>query len=149
MYGIMPYMCHNFFTVEHKHNSLPLGPKQPSSPTTKEIYGQGDRRCILFRSPLHALFKGCLWAVWPDWAIYWTLDNFLKPLATINLPKSPTFLGNFWKVVKICHFSGEIISGQLLLTFGDIFLVTLLMTLLSLSGKFKFNAMIQTHWQLL
>ena len=31
------------------------------------------------------------WPVWPDWAIYWTFGNFLKPLATINLPKSPTF----------------------------------------------------------
>ena len=30
-------------------------------------------------------------SVWPDWAIYWTLGNFSKPLATINLPKSPTF----------------------------------------------------------
>ena len=28
-------------------------------------------------------------------AIYWTYGNFSKPLATINLPKSPTFLGNF------------------------------------------------------
>ena len=43
-------------------------------------------------------------SVWPDWAIYWTLDNFLKPLATINLPKSPTFLGIFCKGVKIYHF---------------------------------------------
>ena len=34
-------------------------------------------------------------AEWPDWAIYLTLGNFLKPLATINLPKSPKFLGNF------------------------------------------------------
>ena len=34
-------------------------------------------------------------------AIYWTLGNFLKPLAIINLPKSPTFLGNFCKGVKI------------------------------------------------
>ena len=59
--------------------------------------------------------------VWPDWAIFWTLGNFLKPLATINLPKSPTFLGKFWKVVKIYHFSSEIILGQLLLTFGDFF----------------------------
>ena len=24
----------------------------------------------------------------PDWAIYWTLGNFFKPLATINLPNS-------------------------------------------------------------
>ena len=24
----------------------------------------------------------------PDWAIFWTLGNLLKPLATINLPHS-------------------------------------------------------------
>ena len=63
--------------------------------------------------------------VWPDWAIYWTLGKFLKPLATINLPKSPTFFSNFHKVVKIFHFSCDIIFGQLLWTFGDLFLVTL------------------------
>ena len=38
----------------------------------------------------------------------------LKPLATINLPKSSTFLGNFCKGVKIYHFSSELIFGQLL-----------------------------------
>ena len=65
------------------------------------------------------------WAVWPDWAIYWTLGNFLKLLATINLSKSSTFLGNFWKAVKIYHFSSEIILRQLLQTFGNFFLVTL------------------------
>ena len=43
-------------------------------------------------------------AVWPDWAIYWTFGNFLKRLATINLPISPTFLSNFCKGVKIYHF---------------------------------------------
>ena len=37
-----------------------------------------------------------------------------KPLATMNLPKSPTFLGNFCKGVKICHIYSEIIFGQLL-----------------------------------
>ena len=42
--------------------------------------------------------------VWPDWAIYWTLGKILKPNATINLPKCPTFLGNFCKGVKIYHF---------------------------------------------
>ena len=42
--------------------------------------------------------------VWPDWAIYWTLGNFSKPFATINLPKSPTFLGNFSKGVKTFNF---------------------------------------------
>ena len=50
----------------------------------------------------------------PDWAIFWTLGNFLKPLATINLPQNPTFFGNFCKGVKIYHFSSEIIFGQLL-----------------------------------
>ena len=33
--------------------------------------------------------------------LYCTLGHFLKPLATINLPKSPTFLSNFCKGVKI------------------------------------------------
>ena len=47
-------------------------------------------------------------------AIYWTLGNFFKPLATIDLPKSLTFLGNFCIGVKSYHFSIEIIFGQLL-----------------------------------
>ena len=45
---------------------------------------------------------------------FWTLSNFLKPLATINLPQSPPFLGNFCKGVKIIYFSSETIFGQLL-----------------------------------
>ena len=48
-----------------------------------------------------------------DWAIYWTLGNFSKPLAAINLPKSPTFLGNFCKGVKFFlwnHFWGTFIA---------------------------------------
>ena len=60
------------------------------------------------RAPL-VTAKGGYQEVWPDMAIYWTLDNFLKPLATINLP---TFLGNFCKGVKIFNFSCEIIFGQ-------------------------------------
>ena len=40
------------------------------------------------------------------------------PLATINLPKSPTFLGNFCKGVKIYYFSSEIKFGQLLAIFS-------------------------------
>ena len=63
--------------------------------------------------------------MWPDWAIFYTLGNFFKPLATISLPKYLTFLGNFCKGVKIYHFSSEIIFGQLLQTFGDFYLVTL------------------------
>ena len=40
--------------------------------------------------------------------------HLFKAFATINLPKSSTFLGNFCKGVKIYHFSSEIIFGQLL-----------------------------------
>ena len=43
--------------------------------------------------------------------IYYTLSNFSKPVATIILPKLPTFLGDFCKGVKIFHFSSEIIFG--------------------------------------
>ena len=43
---------------------------------------------------------------------FFTLGNFLKPLATINLLKSPTFLGNFCKAVKIYNFSIEIVLGN-------------------------------------
>ena len=53
---------------------------------------------------------GC--SVTPDWAIYWALGNFLKPLSTINLSKYPTFLGIFCKGVKIYPFSSEIILGN-------------------------------------
>ena len=53
------------------------------------------------------------------------LGNHSKPVATINLPKSPTFLGNLCQGVKIIHFSSEIIFVQLLQTFGDFYLVTL------------------------
>ena len=59
--------------------------------------------------------------VWPDWAIFCSLGNFLKPLAPINLLKSPTFLGNYCKGVKIYHFSCELIFGQLLLTFANFY----------------------------
>ena len=40
-------------------------------------------------------------------------------------PNPPTLLGNFCKGVKIYPFSSQIIFGQLLQTFGDVFLVTL------------------------
>ena len=49
-----------------------------------------------------------------DLAIFCTLGNFLKPLATINLPQSSAFLGNYCKSVKIIHFSSETIFGLLL-----------------------------------
>ena len=46
-------------------------------------------------------------------------------LATVKLSQSHIFFGNFCKVVKIYHFSSEIVFGQLLWTFWDLFLVTL------------------------
>ena len=38
--------------------------------------------------------------------------KFLRPFATINLPKSSTLLGNFCYGLKIYHFSGDIILGN-------------------------------------
>ena len=48
----------------------------------------------------------------PDWSIYWTLGKFLKPLATIYLPKSPTFLGNFQRDVKSSIFLLKLFLGN-------------------------------------
>ena len=70
-------------------------------------------RFVCFQSVCASICRACLLAVWPDLAIYWTLGNFLKPLATIKLPQYPPFLGNFCKAVKIIHFSSETIFGQL------------------------------------
>ena len=67
----------------------------------------------------------CSRTVWPDWAIYCTLGNFSKPVATIIVPKLSTFRAIFCKGVNISHFSNEIIFGQLLQTFGNLILVTL------------------------
>ena len=39
-------------------------------------------------------------AVWPDWAIYYNLANFSKPVATMILPKLPTLYSIFVKVLK-------------------------------------------------
>ena len=50
------------------------------------------------------VINGTLHSVWPDWAIFLTLGYFLRPLATINLPKSLTFLGIFVKVSKSILF---------------------------------------------
>ena len=60
-------------------------------------------------------------AVGPDWAIYWTLGKFSKSLATINLPQSPTFLGNFCKGIEIFHFSSEISFGPLFIYIWQLF----------------------------
>ena len=58
-----------------------------------------------------------LHTVWPDWAIYWTLGNFLMPLAAINLPKSPTFLGNFYWHLAIFFWLDWLHSTSLIQTF--------------------------------
>ena len=89
----------------------------------KNIAALRRTKKLVFVKPLEN--ECSLPSVWPGWAIYCTLGNFLNPLATIILPKLPTFLSNFWKGVKSFDFSCEIIFGQFLLTFGDYLLVTL------------------------
>ena len=71
---------------------------------------------IYTHTPPYSVFHSRI--VWPDWAIYCTLGNFSKPVATINLPNLPTYSGNFCKGVKIFRFSSEIIFGQLCRHFG-------------------------------
>ena len=56
-------------------------------------------------SPLDGTLQPRPPLVRPDWAIYSTLGNFLKPVATIILPKSPTHFRHFYESVKIFHFS--------------------------------------------
>ena len=72
-------------------------------------------KCFNFLTSIHSgtHLGPILSSAWPDWEIYWTLGNFSNPLATIILPKFPTFLGNSCKVIKIFNFSSEIIFGQL------------------------------------
>ena len=61
--------------------------------------------------------------MWPDWVIFWTLGNFLNPLATVNLPNLPhseaitvnvsksfiflvkPFFGNFYRHLAIFIWS--------------------------------------------
>ena len=38
-YGMLQWSVMNIFSFCHKHNSLPLGSIQPSSPSTKELHG--------------------------------------------------------------------------------------------------------------
>ena len=84
-----------------------------------------DRKCVSRVDP-HSYMKedhygSVLGPVWPDWAIYWTLVHFLKPLATIYLSKSLTFLDNFCKCVKIYNFLVISFLGNFFKTFGDFF----------------------------
>ena len=92
-------------------------------------------------------------ALWPDWAIFCTLGTFLKPLAPINLPKSPTFLGNFCKGVKIYHFSSEIIFGQILHMYIRRFfsdhtdVIPLLYLNVKLSRRCNLSSLSHFYWQ--
>ena len=85
--------------------------------------------CYLYHSAIQAPPQE-LQTVWPDWVIYWNSCNFSKPAATISLPKSPTFLDNFSKGVKM--------RNNFWATFIDIwrFLrVTLVFSYLTLGNK--------------
>ena len=78
----------------------------------------------------YAHFWYASYSVWPDLAIYWTLSNFLKPLATIKLPQSPPFLGNFCKGVKIIHFLVKPFLGNFYRNLAIFIYYNLLMSLL-------------------
>ena len=104
--------------------------EQLSSLTQKVDEGRGQKSAnskfwkITMTKKLRNLTFFGFEPVWPDWAIYWTLGNFWEPLATINLPKSPTFIGNLCKG----DISSEIFLGNFYLDIWRFFLVTLLWT---------------------
>ena len=92
-------------------SSLMEGDKQPNCPNSQTCMECCPCMCCIFFGNL---------AVWPDWAIYWTLGNFLKPLAAINLLKIFRIIRQFCKGAKILNFSSEIILDnfyRLLATF--------------------------------
>ena len=76
-----------------------------------EYYSCFWKICVLISTKVN---KRRLWFNVTRLGDFFNFGPLLKPLATIILPKSPTFLGNFSKVVKIYHFSSKIIFGQLL-----------------------------------
>ena len=65
--------------------------------------------------------------IWRFIGLWETFQRLRPQLICPNLLRK--FLGNFYKDVKIFHFSSEIIFGQLIQTFGDFLLVTLCATL--------------------
>ena len=132
-------LFHNLFPPLSFAASTWFLPKWKTGFCSKPVFCQTCRSCFLIiklldlEQKILAIIspgdvKCCRQTVWPDLAIILTLGKFIKPLAKIKLPKSLKFLGNFCKGFKIDNFSSEIIFGQLLLTFGDFFLVTLLAT---------------------
>ena len=66
--------------------------------SNKELFSRGDDELDIFQANEEC--NQC--------------DQIGPPLATINLHKSLTFLGNFCKCVKIFNLTSENIFGQLL-----------------------------------
>ena len=81
-----------------------------AKPFQKSFFNQLKLMCYIISLSQNIMLLTISVARLGDLLDFWPL---LKPLATINLPKSPTFLGNFCKGVKIYRFSCEIILGQL------------------------------------
>ena len=80
---------------------------------------QTCRKLFYIRRPQERIWF-CSLPAWPDWVIYWTLGNFLKPLAAIILPKLSTFLGNVSKA-NLSFFKWTHFWATFIFTFGDFF----------------------------
>ena len=67
-------------------------------------------KCFIHWKRIYFIYVSGFWLifhirpVWPDWAIFCTLGNHSKPVATIILPKLPTLLVNFRKGAKLFIF---------------------------------------------
>ena len=86
---------------------------------------QGMGKCVSEPTSSQSLSR-CWSTVWPDLAIFWTLDNFLKPLATIYLPRYLNILRQFFvKVLKSIIFVVKSFLGNFYWHLAIFFLVTL------------------------
>ena len=88
--------------------------------TIKKSWQSGSSLVSRRRCATGSAQKLNLCAVWPDCAIYCTLGNYYKPVATIILPKLAHFMQSV-KCVKIFHFSSEISFGSLFIAFWRLF----------------------------
>ena len=97
--------------------------KDKSNETTEKVWVSFKRMRIAYQLTNSHLL---ICKVWPDLAIYWTWATFKSFWQQLICPNLSYSSGIFCKGVKIYHFSSEIIFGQVLKTFGDFFLVTLI-----------------------
>ena len=112
------HVLHNFFSLV-KHNSLPLGPIQPSSPSTKQLHAPKHAPpylchhcfnlslsifCTHTRTRFSLSHSYTSWPVWPDWHIFERSWNKFSYRGCSNIYQ---LLGLFWRPSKFWALFGK------------------------------------------